>query len=660
MRTFQCLIVFIVLAGMPTESNAAAMPPADGLAGYWTFDSDDVDGTNFSDKSGNSAHGVILSAELGKGKVGNALAFDGDGDGININNLNVASKQVSISLWIRQDSAVEVRRLISFCSDQLSGNPEADRYLLKTTQVGFYNTAMFVHTGMEGKANHNRPMIDPGIVNGRWTHLVVTWDTAATEAGVKIYVDGSLRVKADLDEARDVVLRIGSMFVGHMNDPDSIKQGFKGAVDEIALYGRVLTADEISAYHKLVITEHGAEAVIPFGQVVAIKTDVETGPPYVPKVVFTGKQKLIRCGSELCSRLLQSPSIAAVNLPAKVKLWQATGFDGLVFSMATHKPPKPERGTNMTGQWWGLEKRSYEEFEPEIKAFQSVADWGRLTDNFLWSSYAVWWDGPRTRVQNWFNDDDWEILLHNIALHARIAKDCGFVGVLLDCEQYVGHHAAGTWHVPFSYPLYVEGSYKKDGEAAPRKFSEVQAQVRYRGFQYARTVCAELPGARIFMLPGLYEWTARLGKGPLERNHNGLYPAFLDGILLGLDDNAILISGMELTYTRTDYRPIAATRKMYDTAIPELCGVRGLSHKLSFAAGIWADVGQWSNTDIAVNTRNLEDHERAIEHAFMVSGEYAWLYGEKSFFMTPEPTELLKKYFQANVDAHTFEGPPPK
>jgi len=656
-HTLITLCTLLVTTTAVPRLHAAATPPA-GASGYWSFDQDDITGNAVADGSGNNADGMIIEGKLVGGKVNQAVAFDGNGGGATLNNLNVAGKQASVSLWIMRDTTDSVRRLLNFCTKPVTGNANTDRYLPKTTQIGFAGEEIFVHTGKEGKADYNQPLVSAGIIAGRWTHLVVTWDTAAATEHVKIYIDGRLRITASLDEARDVDIKIRAIYLGHINDPDANDQVFLGAVDELAVYDKVLSEAEIVAYFEAVNADHGAEAVIPFGAVIEFKSDAEKGPPYVPKELYAGERKLIRCASELCSRLLQSPSIAAADLTAKVKIWQETGLDGMIFSMATHSPAKPERGTNMTGQWWGLEKRSYEEFVPEVEAFQSVEDWGRLTDNFLWSSYAVWWDGPRTRVQNWFNDDNWEILLHNIGLHARVAKDCGFVGVLLDCEQYRGHHAAGAWHIPFSYPAYSEGSYKLDGETAPHPFNEVQAQVRYRGFQYARTVCANFPGARIMMIPGLYEWTARLGTGPLEDNHNGLYPSFLDGVLLGMDKESMLIGGSELSYSMTSYRRIAGIRQMFDESIA-LCEVPALRHKMSFAAGIWADAGNWSDIDVAVNSRSPEQHTQALQHAFMVSGEYAWLYGEKSFFLTPTPTDLMHTYFQANQNAHTFEGPPP-
>ena len=51
---------------------------------------------------------------------------------------------------------------------------------------------------------------------------------------------------------------------------------------------------------------------------------------------------------------------------------------------------------------------------------------------------------------NGFSDEDWNILLANVRLQARVARECGFKGILLDTEQYVGHHARGAWHLPFN------------------------------------------------------------------------------------------------------------------------------------------------------------------------------------------------------------------
>ena len=244
-------------------------------------------------------------------------------------------------------------------------------------------------------------------------------------------------------------------------------------------------------------------------------------------------------------------------------------------------------------------------------------------------------------------------------MQARIAKECGFKGILLDTEQYEGHSASGVWHIPFSYLNYQEADYQKAGEATPRPFPEAAAKIRQRGEEYARAVCDEFPGLTLFVIPALYEWPLRLGEGPLEDNHNGLYPAFLDGLLLGLDENAAMLSGNENTYSKTRYVDIARARKAYDEALERLCHAPAhIKDKMSFAPGIWVDSGRvWSDTDVKINARTPAEHREAVSNAFRVSGKYAWLYGESSFFLIKPPTPLMREYFKANIDAHEMKSP---
>ena len=381
----------------------------------------------------------------------------------------------------------------------------------------------------------------------------------------------------------------------------------------------------------------------------------------VPSSNVSGK-KLIRIASELVSRLLDSPSVAEAALPAKVKIWQETGLDGLVFSMASHDPTKGER--NMSGQWWNLVRREYREFIPEVEAFQAVGDWGRLTDNFLWSSMAIWGEKePGYPCQDWFSDKDWDVILANVRLQAKVAKDCGFKGILLDTEQY-DHHGRGVWRVPFNYAKYADSGYKLEGRSKPRPFLEVAAEVRQRGEQYARAITSEFPNITLIVIPGLYEvaWAADFFrvKGPvnsestLQTNCEGLYPAFIDGLLRGLPDQSRIVGGTEGTYSLSLYKDMLVVRDMMlrqSTILSE--DPEAARKRISVAVGIWTDATRrFSETDVTVNFRNPEQHKHAVHNALAASDHYAWVYGETSRFLTSKPTALIREYLQANEDAH--------
>lgn len=629
-----------VTAEISDETLAARdHQPVQEPVGYWSLDGRDVKDSVVADQSGHGHDGVILKGVLVAGRIGQSIELDGTGTGFTVTDIPAGTCQRSISLWFRK-RAGGVRRLIYF-----------DAW----NQVGFSNDVLFVHTGRVGRADFNLPMAEVPIKSDRWTHLAVTWDTERQRDHVKVYLDGVLTLKATLDASAGRPLKNRTLRIGHDGQEGENEQRFIGVVDEVAIYDKVLTEQQIREYVRRVVASGGtASAPLPR----RVISQNRSTKPFVINEKYRGPRKLIRVGSELGSRLLDSTSIAAADMPAKVKAWQRTGFDGMVFSIASHQRDKPGAYWNMTGQWWNLTRRDYSEFEAEIAAFRSVREWGRLTDNFLWSSMAVWQEGGPSECQDWFRDGDWDILLDNIALHARVARECGFKGILLDTEQYVGHHARGTWHLPFNYAVYVEEGYRLTDEEQPRPFDEVAAQVRRRGEQYGRTVSSVFPGVRLFVIPGLYELVP--SGASLQECEYGLYPSFLDGLVSGLDEDAMVIGGNEMTYNKTRHRDLARIRHRYEQALKHLCSVPATRRpQVTFAAGIWSDAGgSWSDVDVEQNARPPDEHRLAVRNAFQVSGEYAWLYGEKSFFLRTPPSRLMREYFKANRDAHQLHSKP--
>ena len=201
--------------------------------------------------------------------------------------------------------------------------------------------------------------------------------------------------------------------------------------------------------------------------------------------------------------------------------------------------------------------------------------------------------------------------------------------------------------------MAVRCCFQEAGEERPRPFSEVAAKVEQRGEQYARTLCEEFPGIRLIVIPGLYE---RVRSGRLEKNEHGLFPSFLDGVLSGLDEQAMLIGGPEFRNYKTTYAEISQVRRSHDEALDRRKLPYEAKAKVRFAAGIWADAGaEWSTEDASVNVRTPAEHELAVRNAFKASGEYAWVYGEKSRFLTTNPTPLMREYFQANAAAHDVD-----
>ena len=347
---------------------------------------------------------------------------------------------------------------------------------------------------------------------------------------------------------------------------------------------------------------------------------------------------------------IKDPEKKAAFLQEKVASWQDKGIDGVMFFL--HH-----------GRWWQVPGVTYDELKPEIDAFQSIKEWGRLTDNFMWIYSTVWQEGGK--VPDWFNDDDWEAVRANASLAARVTKECGFKGVLFDLESY-GGRGVGIWKHPFDYKMYAAEGYKTGGEAEPRSFAEVCAKVRQRGEEWGEAVTSVHPDIVLLAAGSLYGGAYKValrealqGTGGMTlptSDHLGLMPAFFDGLVVGLDERASLVSACEGTYLDSTYQDMLIARDLgmrqglVLSKVPELA-----RRRITFTTAIWTDAGwgkdRFSPTDVRINQRDPERHKHAAHNAMAASDKYAWLYGEIPW-ITAEETPLMRQYWQANIDAH--------
>ena len=390
---------------------------------------------------------------------------------------------------------------------------------------------------------------------------------------------------------------------------------------------------------------------------IAIQSGAAAEQQTVPKSNVKGK-KLIAV-----SQALNSGFIPLKELPGLVEVLQDSGYDGVALCISTDTAADEKTKPIMTWRWWDIDRRSRDEFNGNIDLLKSMKDWGHLTDNFRWmASHAEGHKPP-----DWFNDDDWDILLANAELGARIAGEVGFKGIVFDTEQY-GGGVWGIWRQPWDYPMYASGNYKAEkGRKTPRPFAEVEAKVRQRGRQWAQALSKGYPDIVLAVLPGLYSasWTRtqepRFG-GKLETCDEGLFAAFVDGIVLGLDERATLVGFDERSYIESQYRNLlvfrntAKEQSLLVSTIPDLARKR-----ISYAAGLWTDAGfgadRFSNTNPRLNQRDPERHLHATHNALAVSDHYAWHWSElgsdgRSSFITADPSPLMRQYWKANIEAH--------
>jgi hypothetical protein len=232
-----------VTAPVPPPSSNCVTPPS-GLAAWWPGDSDasDLQGAN---------HGILRgSATAGAaGKVSGAFDLDGSSAYVQVaddNALDVSTGDFALAMWINTTDAFGVKVLVDKRREGSSGVQGYALYLA-SGRLGF-QLADGVGSSYCSSDPSTSSCTNYGtsafVADGSWHFIVVTIDRDDT-AGLKFYVDGALvgtgnpTIRPN-SLSNSYPLRIGSR-------SSSISGLFNGSIDEVALFNRALTAQEIQS-----------------------------------------------------------------------------------------------------------------------------------------------------------------------------------------------------------------------------------------------------------------------------------------------------------------------------------------------------------------------------------------------------------------------------
>jgi|GEM_PF-2337371 len=218
-------------------TGAQAQVVMNGLVGFYPFNG------NSNDYSGNDNHGTNKGAVDASDRFGNPKAayyFDGAGAFIEVpSDSSIETDSfVSVSIWVKvEDYTV---RQTPLCKRLFHNANPYNSYVITSTDVGASQKWAFgVSSGTAGSGAG--PSAQNPIDTG-WTHIVGTYDGAS----IKLFLNGTLvnsQAKTGLLGYTDSTLRIG------LGIPGSSLQYFKGWIDDVRIYGRVLSNSEISTLY---------------------------------------------------------------------------------------------------------------------------------------------------------------------------------------------------------------------------------------------------------------------------------------------------------------------------------------------------------------------------------------------------------------------------
>ena len=202
-----------------------------GLIGWWAFD-EDKDAPVALYYAGNRLGGSVRDATRAAGIDGNALVCDGGCVVVPSRRLLSPAAALTIECWVKTDVAGQDNKWL------------VNRVLAGGTDTGYRMGILGGKPCFEvpqGEWSHHLTARD-ALPTGRWVHLVGTFDGTT----MRIYVDGEERgtlARPGPVKPNAFPLCLGSYEAGH-------KAHFTGLLDEVRLYGRALTADEVRQQHR--------------------------------------------------------------------------------------------------------------------------------------------------------------------------------------------------------------------------------------------------------------------------------------------------------------------------------------------------------------------------------------------------------------------------
>jgi len=189
---------------------------------------------NANDISGNNYHGVVTGATLTTGRKGDAndaYNFSGSGQFIDVPFSVVTSTPCTFSVWYKTTSSATTHRIVS-----IHGRNTADDFL-----SCFMNSGRVLAQSFDGGVAEAE---DPASTNdGNWHHACAVYYSNAARA---IYIDGVLK---DYTYNLRTLTGIDYLAFGYLDWSSGNIQFFNGDMDDIKIYNRALTGNEVKALY---------------------------------------------------------------------------------------------------------------------------------------------------------------------------------------------------------------------------------------------------------------------------------------------------------------------------------------------------------------------------------------------------------------------------
>jgi|GEM_PF-2053812 len=236
----------------PSAVFQVNLPVSADLVGHWPFEN------TATDTSGSWNNGNVSGAAWTAGKIGEALSFNGTNSSVNVGNAQILNRErenFTLTAWFKSSSTGIHQRILS---KGFWGNTAG--YLL-------WYEAGAVAFGIGGNGQQQNATLATtggGLGDNNWHHVAVVVNRSAQT--IQLYVDGTARSLTKSSgycgtATGTTTLSIAGcpFLAASSNDPFTIGsynggyEFFSGAIDDVRVYARALSAADIKDVMSLVL-----------------------------------------------------------------------------------------------------------------------------------------------------------------------------------------------------------------------------------------------------------------------------------------------------------------------------------------------------------------------------------------------------------------------
>ena len=211
-----------------TVNNVIQPDDIAGLVGFWKFD--DGSGAIAKDSSGKGNTGTLINAPSWTvGRLGGAVSFKSSNQAVEIGTTGCSVAQGTISLWAYPTAF-----------------PRTTQFMFGHVAVGWKNRIQIYTNNTEGGlgigfgGSHKLANNIYDLAIGTWYHIVLSWNGT----NYVVYVNG-------VKQASGTYTGLSTLStyadIGNTGNRTDRNEAFSGIIDEVRIYNRALTADEVSS-----------------------------------------------------------------------------------------------------------------------------------------------------------------------------------------------------------------------------------------------------------------------------------------------------------------------------------------------------------------------------------------------------------------------------